>query len=143
MTKRKGISFTLTLVVIGVVLLMTALVVIVGGGGSIMDFFQRGGEGSLDAAVSQACAQKAQQINSNYCSMYVDTDADGCDVRRNPSSDYDTLVENSENCNDWSTQGGENGPLADIVEGNDVTVTVQGNDYDCVAEGELSSICPA
>ncbi len=149
---RKGISFTLTLVVVGVVLLMTALTVIVLGGGSVADFFQQSTEGSLDAAVSQACAQKAQQINNNYCDMYTNADSGGdggdggdgaCDVRRNPSTEYDTLVENSENCNDWTANSGDR--LDDILneDGDDVTVTVQGNDYDCRAENEITATCPA
>lgn len=69
--KRKGISFTLTLVVIGVVLLMTALTVIVVGGGEISSFIQNLGETRGETEVSQQCNQIAQTIQNRYCDRWA------------------------------------------------------------------------
>lgn len=71
--RRKGISFTLTIVVAGVILLMTALSVITLGGSSISDFFGTAGEQQTSALVRQECADLAQQIQQNYCDSYVQT----------------------------------------------------------------------
>lgn len=85
---RKGLSFTLTLVVVGVVLLMTALTVVTLGGSSLSNFFgffeQRGDEAATEAQIQDACNQLKQRINSQYCDLYVKT------------STYNE-------CNDWVT----------------------------------------
>lgn len=73
MSRRKGISFTLTIVVAGVILLMTALSIITLGGSSISSFFGTAGEQQTEALVEQACNDKARQIQQNYCDQYVAT----------------------------------------------------------------------
>lgn len=74
---RKGLSFTLTLVVVGVVLLMTALTVVTLGGSSLSNFFgffeQKGDEAATDAQIRDACNQLKQRINTQYCDLYVKT----------------------------------------------------------------------
>lgn len=145
---RKGISFTLTLVVIGVVLLMTALTVIVLGGGSIADFFSQVGESDLEATIQARCGQKANQINSNYCDMYSNSDCS--DLRANPASGYSDLVRHNDNCGDWVEATDHIGGLLDeLPEGveadrqNTAVVTIQGDDYDCVQRGYMTPSCPA
>jgi hypothetical protein len=137
---RKGISFTLTLVVIGVVLLMTALTVIVVGGGEITNLFNILGESSLSASVSEECSKLADSINRNYCSHYASGDGtDACtDVRANPSTNYETPV-NQIPCN-WQDQMEADN---NILSGIDTEVTVQGNAYDCLEENEMTPTCPA
>lgn len=74
---RKGLSFTLTLVVVGVVLLMTALTVVTLGGSSLSNFFgffqDQGEQAATDAQIREACNQLAQDIDSEYCGMYFPT----------------------------------------------------------------------
>lgn len=75
--ERKGLSFTLTLVVVGVVLLMTALTVVTLGGSSLSNFFgffeQKGDEAATQAEIREACNQLKQRINTQYCDLYVQT----------------------------------------------------------------------
>lgn len=73
MSRRKGISFTLTIVVAGVILLMTALSVITLGGSSISSFFGTAGEQQTEALIENACNDKARQIQQNYCDEYIAT----------------------------------------------------------------------
>jgi hypothetical protein len=141
---RKGISFTLTLVVIGVVLLMTALTVIVVGGGEITDLFRTSGESQLSAAVGEQCSKLAGSINRNYCSMY--TEGDTCDgLQRNPDTTHQTTA-SQENC-DFTTGGGGGGVpsrVANLLNGDgEPIVTVQGNEYNCFEENEMTPTCPA
>lgn len=72
---KKGLSFTLTLVVVGVILLMTALSVITLGGSSINQFFETiGGEQEQAVqqnAIAEACREKMERIEREYCSQYV------------------------------------------------------------------------
>ncbi len=204
--RRKGISFTLTIVVAGVILLMTALSVITLGGSSISDFFGTAGEQQTQALVEQACSDKANQIQDNYCSQYVltatgqhsegtecvnseeddPTAEESCDSGSagstlDPSDDSYSLnrgVSQQESCGDTAlrrsvppnnpTQDGgkpiydDGGSDAQYYEdtasdigceweGNadefvggqiDPTVTVDGNEYNCVTQGHISSTCP-
>lgn len=77
MEHRKGLSFTLTLVVVGVVLLMTALTVVTLGGSSLSNFFgffqDKGEQAATDAQIRDACNQLKQRINNQYCDLYVQT----------------------------------------------------------------------
>lgn len=77
MTDRKGVSFTLTVVVAGVILIMTALSVITLGGSGIQNFFttigQEQQEQVREADIREACNQLKQEISTNYCQKYVQT----------------------------------------------------------------------
>lgn len=103
---RKGLSFSLTLVIVGVVLLMTALSVITLSGSSLTKWFNTV-SGERDATVEegkirQACSNLAQQINAQYCQKYVSVDYEGetgsCQdatgetdyLCTNPGSSYET-----------------------------------------------------
>jgi hypothetical protein len=72
---KKGLSFTLTLVVVGVILLMTALSVITLGGSSINAFFETIGGEQEEAvqqnAIAEACQEKMARIDRNYCNYYI------------------------------------------------------------------------
>lgn len=158
---RQGLSFTLTLVVVGVVLLMTALTVIVLGGANLGDFFGDTGERQLAQQVAQECSSLADQIDNNYCNYYVDTDSgsgpsDYCgDIRRSPTSNYETPAAQA-GCDWMDAANGRNG-MADtraqesvedlLVENDDgdrrPIVTVRGNEYDCLQENEMTALCPA
>lgn len=92
---KKGLSFTLTLVVVGVILLMTALSVITLGGSSLNQFFETF-SGERDQAIEQnqireACIEKMERIDREYCGNYIKT-ADYRDYNP-PTNDYrDTLI---------------------------------------------------
>ncbi len=74
---KKGLSFTLTLVVVGVILLMTALSVITLGGSSINAFFEtisgEQDEAVRQNAIAEACREKMDRVDRNYCNYYVKT----------------------------------------------------------------------
>lgn len=107
---RKGISFTLTLVVIGVVLLMTALTVIVLGGANIGGFLERGGEAATEGSVEQACNDLARQISNRYCGQYVHNDGsteERCSrVQRQSSVNYQATA-SSVRCNYITAANGD------------------------------------
>lgn len=123
---RKGISFTLTLVVIGVVLLMTALTVIVLGGGEIGGFLQRGGGALTSGSIQQGCSNLAEKIDNNYCSWYARLPTDGepncADVNRESTGPYEVQVSNVP-CNfiDAANSGGE----IEVTEGAPAAVNLQ------------------
>ncbi len=93
--RRNGISFTLTIVVAGVILLMTALSIITLGGSSISQFFQTvGGEQQeqvRDADIREACNELIDEINNNYCEQYVPATYEG------PYDDIDGSDGNNQN----------------------------------------------
>lgn len=103
---KKGLSFTLTLVVVGVILLMTALSVITLGGSSLNSFFNTAGQqrdtAELESAVQQRCNDLMGQIQQNYCSQYIVTseysDTDGPAYATSPQ-DYNNASTGSE----WDT----------------------------------------
>ncbi len=151
---RKGISFTLTLVVIGVVLLMTALTVVVLGGGQISDYITGIGEADLEAQISTQCGQLADRINNNYCSYYVYSGGDGeadegdCDnIRRRAASNYEVPAENVP-CN-WQDDPADRLTGEVLVEDHDdfgtnrPIVVIGGDEYDCLEEGQMTTTCPA
>lgn len=74
--QRTGLSFSLTMVVAGVVLMMTALSVIALSGSSLGNWFEwAGGQQSStveEADIRAACQDLIQQINQDYCQKYVD-----------------------------------------------------------------------
>lgn len=135
--KREGISFTLTIVVAGVILLMTALSIITLGGSSISQFFNTVNDERSDQVqeldVQEACQEKARQIERNYCSNYVNTAGNTPDCgnfQSTRTTDY-TRTATSAGC-DWTANAGIS-----------TTVQVQGSTFDCIDEGYLGSTCPA
>lgn len=74
---RRGLSFSLTLVVIGVVLLITAVTVITMTESGIGGFFDSiGGETDdtiEDYEIEQACNDLRESINTQYCDRYIMT----------------------------------------------------------------------
>lgn len=103
---KKGLSFTLTLVVVGVILLMTALSVITLGGSSLNSFFNTAqgqqDEAEIESAVQQRCEDMMGDIQQNYCSEYIVTaeyrDTDGPSHATSPQ-DYNNASTGSE----WDT----------------------------------------
>lgn len=178
---KKGLSFTLTLVVVGVILLMTALSVITLGGSSLNAFFDTIG-GQRDQQVQEsnvraACQDLARDINQNYCSGYVATaeyeEGNTNDDPRYQPAEGDYMNSSGDQ---WNTQNYPDcsaGSMTDnrvpqsksTADGTGIahtstatdascnwrnnyestpTVTVEGNTYNCLNEGYISSeICPA
>ncbi|MDY6766394.1 MAG: hypothetical protein SVW77_03425 [Candidatus Nanohaloarchaea archaeon] len=133
---RVGISFTLTIVITGVILLMTALSIITLGGTSINQFFgqtqSETQDAELQARINDRCADLQTQIDNQYCSVYVKpTDCTATAPQRNTTHSV-TRSENGD-CN-WVT----------AANGFDREVTVEGNTYDCINQGVISDeFCPA
>lgn len=146
--KRKGLSFTLTLVVIGVILLMTALTLITLGGASLENIFGwLGGQQDdteLNQQIRDACGEAATAINDRYCEQYVDPSCTG--QQANPGGDADRTA-TSRGC-DYAANSGE----YDVTAGTQASwnsgvleVTVGGGTYSCMEQGQFSSntICSA
>lgn len=133
MSRRQGISFSLTIVVTGVILLMTALSLITLSGSSIQNFFatitSEQEEVVEDAEIREECQDLANQIDRNYCDQYV---TENCNDPQ-PTRDTDTHTQT----------GTERGCELSRYAGGDFTVTVQGNEYDCQDEGHIGLRCPA
>jgi hypothetical protein len=72
---RKAISFTMTLVVTGLVLVATAAIVMTFSSSGITDFFNTiGGQQESNVEefkVQQACSELKEEINTNYCDRYM------------------------------------------------------------------------
>ncbi len=72
---RQGMSFTMAIVVSGLVLVATAAVVISFSGSGISDFFNtvdNEQESNVEEyKVQQACSDLKEEINSNYCELYM------------------------------------------------------------------------
>lgn len=159
--KRKGLSFTLTLVVIGVVLLMTALTVIVLGTGGIAKNLNFLGGQSQGGSVAQACADLAQEIDNSYCTnqnIYVNgqdaSSANCADLNKGRNPPNYVLNPNDANCvfvaaaNNGAQFSGGFQPLNNVLTKNDAgnwrpIVTVNNNQYDCIKEGYMTPQCPA
>ncbi|MDY6770560.1 MAG: hypothetical protein SV186_01235 [Candidatus Nanohaloarchaea archaeon] len=140
MTDRKGISFTLTMVVVGVILFITAVSIITLSGGTLQSFFnwagQAQGETQQTAAVREACYNLADDANQEYCQMYVANADDGYDcTSTNPRRQLsgDTTYE------DTATEAG-----CKWTNYKDAIVTVDGSEYNCIDQGYIqTSFCPA
>ncbi len=97
---RRGLSFSLTLVVVGVVLLMTALSLITLSGTSLSEWFDTimgRQQATVDqAAVERACNDLRDRINREYCEQYVaatynaPSGASTCTTPDDAPSDYPT-----------------------------------------------------
>lgn len=159
---RHGISFTLTIVVAGVILLMTALSIITLGGSSISQFFQTVGQEQEEAVtqseVQEACQQKARQLQNGFCSQYVathtvqdgsvqsvtstSTKCNNAASNRKPVPTDPSSAEDGTYFRDGQTASSA-GCDWTAYTGISPTVTVQGQTYNCVTEGYLSATCPA
>jgi len=190
---KKGLSFTLTLVVVGVILLMTALSVITLGGSSLNQFFETF-SGEREEAIQQneirsACQDKMQRIDREYCNAYIHSHdyVDGSDAHASGSGDNDNIYDysdyqnesgdewernpDSSACSDYrelSRPRGFDAAMNDETDGSasygeaydqtarergcdwvqgfgeNPTVEVQGQTFDCVSEGAISDTrCPA
>lgn len=131
--ERRGISFTLTIVVAGVILLMTALSIITLGGSSIQNFFStisgEQQEAVTQAGVREACNDLKVTINREYCNQYVKKDCTDPIPTRDPSPHNMTASERSCALSNW---------------GGSYTVTVGGNTYSCMDQGYIAdTVCPA
>lgn len=164
---KKGLSFTLTLVVVGVILLMTALSVITLGGSSIGNFFNTVNEQAADAEIRQACNDLASDIQTSYCSQYVKTEVyEDADGTLSGSSDYqnetgDQWVAASASCDAAQSERVPRSYQAAQADGAftetaseagcswrnyqpSAIVTVNGQDYNCIDEGYINDdSCPA
>jgi len=104
---KKGLSFTLTLVVVGVILLMTALSVITLGGSSLNSFFNTAGDqrdsAQIDAEVRQRCEDLMADIQTNYCSQYVHTATYQDDTDLAGTGQAQTIANYDNNTADWES----------------------------------------
>lgn len=138
---RKGISFTLTIIIVAVVLMAGALTLVAMFGAGIGDFFGAITETSTEARVRSDCNRVINNIDNRVCSMTYDEsqeEINGFDdvseedhlTRVPPLSDAETCNQN--NCN-WEN-----------ILGNDFAeVEVDGDVYDCQEMGYISgNTCP-
>lgn len=192
---RRGLSFSLTLVVVGVILLITAVSVITLTDQGLGGFFSGVGDQQdqriQDFEIQQACNDLKDRINTQYCDRYIKTAQylDGDDADGNPtgdpsysnyqrpneswarddymdhSSDTWEAVPTSQACGgDVVTRRYTEGFLASYENdgeaygstaseaacnwvdqsGFDPNVNIQGNEFNCVERGHISSrTCPA
>jgi len=88
---RRGLSFSLTLVVVGVILLITAVSVITLTGSGLGGFFDGIGNQQDqtidDYRIQQACNDVKDQVNTQYCDQHIQTAEylDGDDQDDNPT----------------------------------------------------------
>lgn len=134
-SRRKGISFTLTIVITGVILLMTALSIITLGGTSIENFFgtaqQQEQEAQIQSTINDKCSAKAQRVNTQYCSQYVARN-DCSNAQDTRDSSHPITRSEKGDCK-WTDSPNF-----------DRTVTVEGGEYDCIDQGVIDNeFCPA
>lgn len=143
---KKGMSFTLTVVVVGVILMTTALTIITLGGASLGDFFNTvtgtGEQEVEDQRVQDACKQVARRIQSRYCDGYYNESSGAVILTRSEPEATQTC--NERNCDvgisgdEFSWDNPNRGNDFDTV---DLVVTVDGDEYRCGDYG-LSPACP-
>ncbi|MDY6766393.1 MAG: hypothetical protein SVW77_03420 [Candidatus Nanohaloarchaea archaeon] len=133
---RRGVSFTMTVVVVAVLLLGTALSILTLSGTSISGFFDQirseRRETVRETTVRRECRELARRIDRQYCNQYVEscTDSSPQDLSRGNHNRTATAM----GCD--VTQG----PVRD-----DLSIRVQGNVFDCGpgGKGYISDTCPA
>lgn len=143
--RRNGLSITFGYLIVGVIGLVTFIVVVGGfdlGFSSSVNILSGWGEsGSIDTA----CNQLADRVNDEYCSQYV---SDCSDIHH----EYDSSQGYTETASDAGCEWyGSDVPdaVASHLEAVDgeyrPIVTVDGDTYDCIEEGELprDPTCPA
>lgn len=149
---RKGMSFTLTVVVVGVILMTTALTIITLGGASLGDFFNtitgQGEQQAQERQVQQACDDVIQRIQTRYCDAWVEPGnlpTAGDVMQRRSEADSHTATCNEENCPINAAGGSFSWTDADRpgeYSSADTFVEVEGNEFDCRDYG-LPPSCPA
>lgn len=124
------------MVVVGVILFVTAVSVITLGGGALQSFFNWAGQtqqsSNIDAQVQQACNDLVDEINRNYCDIYV-AEGDCADYQVRPDSSHDVTA-TEEGC-EWTNHG----------DYSDWNVEVEGREFNCEEEGYVvpTKACPA
>lgn len=130
--RKKGISFSLTMVVVGIILLLTALSVITLSGQSIGGLFDWTKSQKQSAKIEDKCIEQARTTDDNYCSHYIQNDVcSNHQANRDPANNYNNTA-TDEGC-DW----------VDNYGGWDGKVTVSGDTYNCVSQGIIDKSCPA
>ena len=119
---RKGISFTLTIIITAVVLMTAALTLVTLFGSSVGSFFGTISETGVDARVRQKCSTVVRRVNDRCSDYYAtaDTIEDGSETQPGDSSSFRNPPEFVNTCNDLScgvSTNAENQIMLD-VEGN-------------------------
>ncbi len=146
---RKGISFTLTIIIVGVVLLTAALTLVTIFGSGIGSIFGTATDTGEQAAIRNACNNVVRQIDSQICEAYVGPVGDITDLSRtrNPSAGYEDTC-NEAGCALAYNDFDQNGDPAiryfyrDTSDYISIEVSVDGNEYNCQDQGYLPSSCP-
>lgn len=131
---KKGISFTLTIIITAVVLMTAALTLVTLFGSSVGSFFGTVSDTSTDARIKQECSAVLREIDREVCSGYVAPDTDSV-------SDPDDIS---------SLRSGDNNMTCDEEECSfelgdfDIStqVNIDGDTYDCDDEGYIPNECP-
>lgn len=133
---RKGISFTLTIIIVAVVLMAGALTLVTLFGAGIGDFFGAITDTSTEAQINSACSDIVSEIDRRVCSRAPDDEDAGQnynvdDISEDLKRSFGIGEEdcNSNNC-DFSGVS---------EEFNDYEVTMDGDDYDCQERGYVPS----
>ncbi len=138
---KKGISFTLTIIIVAVVLMAGALTLVTLFGAGVGDFFGAITQTSTEAQLRSRCSTKISTIDREVCSRVPE---DGND---NPSS-LDELSRAPILGGGDSTCDALNCSFSQLVTegelGDDFyTVTIDGDDYNCQDEGYIiNQNCP-
>ena len=149
---RKGISFTLTIIITAVVLMTAALTLVTLFGSSVGSFFGTISETGKDARIRQKCSTVVRNINdacSNYYFVNDNGEVETSNFRRPPNFEQTC---NDRGCGIDVGSGGELSSDNEIflsVDGNQhyigvtMTVDVEGDQYRCDTQGDItSSSCP-
>lgn len=145
MRRRIGVSMTMTMIVIAVMVIAGGAVVSMQGGDVLSLIGQDTGESELSSAVSHACSDLGGTIDEEYCSWHVQTDPLRCGAVQQLSSQNYGKTATQAGC-DWLSQAqSDDAPnsIDDLLTEGRPIVTVRGNEYDCVAGNFMTPICPA
>ncbi len=138
---KKGISFTLTIIIVAVVLMAGALTLVTLFGAGVGDFFGAITQTSTEAQLRSQCGRVISTIDREVCSR-VPEDGDN-----NPSS-LDELSRAPILGGGDSTCDAINCDFSSIVDAGDLgedfyIVTIDGDEYDCQEEGYIvNEECP-
>lgn len=150
---RNGLSYSMTIVIVGVILITTAYSVITLSQGGIGTFFEGIGGQQDDRVeayqIRQACKEVREDVEQSYCSEYVETAEYGGSSWTNNVDCSDTQQRRQMKPDNPEQGDKEYGRTATSAQCDwtqnyrDSDVTVQGNDYNCIEEGFIeSSVCP-
>jgi len=132
---RKGISFTLTIIITAVVLMTAALTLVTLFGSSVGSFFGAVSDTSTDARIKQECSSVLRQIDREVCSKYVSTDFSG----QATPDDVNSLRSGDNNVTCDEAGCG----LNNIDQfGISTEIDIDGDTYDCEDQGYIPNNCP-